>query len=75
MADAPRDRDTKDFWIEHRSSLEEEWLLKDIFKEKPHFWGGWMNEWAFIVTYTEVQAKLQQSTRPYMYRQDRKTGH
>ncbi len=27
----------------------------------------WMNEWAFIVTYTEVQAKLQQSTRPYIY--------
>ncbi len=26
----------------------------------------WMNEWAFTVTYTEVQAKLQQSTRPYI---------
>ncbi len=30
-----------------------------------------MNEWAFIVTCTEVQAELQQSARPYIYRQDR----
>ncbi len=40
--------------------------VKDFIDQILHY-NEWMNEWAFIVTYTEVQAKLQQSTRPYIY--------